>query len=252
MRNWGEGKSYAGQIKRAHYLPNQTHVLEKQTTAIQSYAYMECVREAVARNVSWVAAIDLDEFLVLHTNHTRITDFMNSFCPISSSCGQLSFNWVPFGDKNRTRFIDAPVAKRFMFHGAPETWVKAIANPNAVDADSNKAWLHTFPLKPGWKWLDTSGQSIYTRNERWKFMHNFKKHVDVAALYHFSTLSEEERKAKRCERGDVNNFPPPDWCTNSSISMPQFTGLSYDDSLWKKMTTLLPTYQKYDNASDLG
>uniref|UniRef100_A0A7S2I374 Glycosyltransferase family 92 protein n=1 Tax=Helicotheca tamesis TaxID=374047 RepID=A0A7S2I374_9STRA len=243
LRDWGKDKPYAGNIRVEHFIPGLTHnVTDKgERTKNQDFAYLECIREAIAQNISWVAMFDLDEFLVMH--HTdSVTEFMENHC--QPPCGQVSFNWIPFGSSNRTRYVPVPVTRRFVHCEPVVSWIKAIVDPKAVNR--SLPWLHTFHLAEGRTWLDTTGHVIRTRNKRWNRMHNHRKPTDHAVLNHYFYKSEQEWQAKQCTLGDINNMSRT--CNETRV----FFQSTFDDTAWQILHRLSPHYQMYDNVSDLG
>ena len=73
------------------------------------------------------------------------------------------------------------------------------------------SWVHTFPLKNGRTWKDTSGHTFNVQHwQRWLRLMNANKPTDIAVLHHYKTLSEEEWEYKTCGRNDgltLNGLP---------------------------------------------
>lgn len=207
----------------------------------------------VENNVSWVAGLDVDEFLVLKLDvyKTSLIEFMDEFC--KPPCGQLSINWLLFGSSNRSRYVPVPVTKRFSIRtpSDDENLVKGIADPRAVNVDQSSFWVHTFPLKEGRTQMDTLGKRVNVRpGQRWQMLINTRKPQDVAVLHHYRTLSEEEWTYKNCERNDVNRLSMK--CGVKASEHLQLAGGIYDDSAWQALMRLVPSYEKYDGVADLG
>jgi hypothetical protein len=115
---------------KMHPWPNasRAHAVE-----VQDVVYRDCIQTKKEKGTNLVAAFDEDEFLVLK-NGTNILEFIDEYCPYP--CGQISFNLLPFGMCNRTRYVPVPVTKCFdcsKDFGNP--WVKAIVDPTAVNFD---------------------------------------------------------------------------------------------------------------------
>jgi len=251
MNNWGRDKSYASQIERIHFLPGVTHNISQSmggASKLQSTAFMDCVSYAKENNIDWVAAFDLDEFLVLRSAPFSIVDFMDQYCQYP--CGQISFNWLMFGSNNRSKYVPVPVTKRFPYRTPSAKWeivCKGIADPKAI----GDFWMHTFQLNSSRTWLDTSGMVVATKSL--KMLINDRKPQDVAVLHHYKTLSEGEWHDKNCIRKDVNNYGMKCGTTANSI-LPMKDGMIYDDSAWQILRTLVPDYEIYDKlgVEDLG
>ena len=251
MKDWGIHKPYADQITRMHFLPNVTINVKEykngktEVTKFQDAVYMDCVQSAIDEEIDWVAAFDEDEFLVLR-NSSSILDFMDNHCQYP--CGQMSFNSVPIGSVNRSRYVPVPVTRRFQHRAEPnperDKWVKAIVNPAAVLQE--QFWLHTFPLKKPWVWKDTSGRIISSGNLRWNMQTNLHRPLDEAVLYHFKDLSEEEYNFRHEVRGDVNGLNQTEEYRNQRIFD------VFDDNLWQVLRKSVPTYQQFDNVQDMG
>ena len=259
LKDWGTNKTYAAQIDRIHFIPDVTHNItrfEGVKSEVQSEAFMDCIRNAIENDANWVAGFDLDEFLVLR-NSTSITTFMDQYCKYP--CDQISFNWLMFGPSNRTKYKPVPVTKRFQIripHG-DENLVKGIVNPKAVDSTS--FWVHTFPMKAPYLWLDTTGKSIKAQNwQRWLRLANPNNPQDVAVIHHYKTLSEEEWHDKNCVRQDVNNLPMPCDEKTAAQTLATFNVKGYreiyDDTAWLILKMLLPEYAIYDrlDIEELG
>ena len=67
---------------------------------VQLAAYDRCVKED-AKNNTFIALFDVDEFLVLR-KHDNVVDFMEDHC--NEECGQLSINWKMMGTSNETNY----------------------------------------------------------------------------------------------------------------------------------------------------
>jgi len=73
--------------------------------------------------------------------------------------------------------------------------------------------------------------------------------TNIAALYHYQVLSKEEWIIKNCERGDIMFKKHKQRACNTT---PTDVGTEYDDTAWQTLRQVVPEYQKYDNATDLG
>mmetsp|Transcript_5627 Transcript_5627/g.11628 ORF Transcript_5627/g.11628 Transcript_5627/m.11628 type:complete len:398 (+) Transcript_5627:7-1200(+) len=261
LQGWGHDKPYAHAITRIRFVPGETHNVSTkgEVTYIQDTAYSDCVRAAVRENTDWVAAFDEDEFLILR-NHGTILDFMERYCP--PPCAQISFNWIVFGSNNKTRHVPVPVTRRFLY-SSPRSpkgkWVKSIVDPQAVDL--SRSWIHTFPLKRGRLWKDTTGRVLHGR-KRWHMQFNHQRPVDVAALHHYARKSLQEFHDKTCVRKDVNRIvtnctTPANASTTTAVPVlssddDDIGPVQFDDSAWQRLRRSVPAFQRYDEVQDLG
>jgi len=265
MKNWGINKPYSNGIQRIHFLPNITHKITEYktnkrnnttTTAVtkfQDAVYMDCVRSAKRNGIDWVAAFDVDEFLVLKNYSSSVVEFMEEYCEYP--CGQISFNTIRFGSaENQSRYFPVLVTRRFQYRDNLDDgiYVKAIVNPLAVK--QNEFWIHTFPLNKPWLWKDTSGRTLNSRdkrgnkrrNKRWNMQFNHNRPIDVAVFHHYQILSREEFHDRVTVRQDVNRLSVSHVYPNS-IRFQVF-----DDTAWQILRKLVPSYQKYDNMEKLS
>ena len=75
---------------------------------VQIPAYDQCIKRD-AKNSTFVALIDVDEFVVLK-RHSNIVDFVKAYCDFR--CGQISINWQNMGTSGETKYSAVPVLKR--------------------------------------------------------------------------------------------------------------------------------------------
>ena len=108
---------------------------------VQEKAYERCIKEDAA-NSTYVALIDVDEFLVLKT-FDNVVDFMDHHCS-ELECGELSINWKMMGTSGEKHYTPLPITKRNV-HGQKYGTIKVIVRPSYV-ADNLK-WWHSVALK---------------------------------------------------------------------------------------------------------
>ena len=75
---------------------------------VQIPAYDQCIKRD-AKNSTFVALIDVDEFVVLK-RHSNVVDFVKAYCDFR--CGQISINWQNMGTSGETKYSAVPVLKR--------------------------------------------------------------------------------------------------------------------------------------------
>lgn len=112
----------------------------------QQTAYADALAHISGRE--WMCFLDIDEFLVVNS-HEPIGEFVSGF---DASTGSISFNWVMFYSLDKAGGPE-PVTKRVrLCQGNPH--VKTIARVSAAKG----CGIHTFDLKPGFKYLHCSGR----------------------------------------------------------------------------------------------
>mmetsp|Transcript_22512 Transcript_22512/g.48763 ORF Transcript_22512/g.48763 Transcript_22512/m.48763 type:complete len:258 (-) Transcript_22512:605-1378(-) len=108
----------------------------------QVAAYDRCIKKD-ASNSTFIALIDVDEFLVLNT-FDNVVDFMDHHCDLD--CGQLSINWRMMGTSNEKQYTPVPLLKRNLhFNDATSGTIKVIVRPSYVT--DNLQWRHSVMLK---------------------------------------------------------------------------------------------------------
>mmetsp|Transcript_7232 Transcript_7232/g.14835 ORF Transcript_7232/g.14835 Transcript_7232/m.14835 type:complete len:357 (-) Transcript_7232:52-1122(-) len=211
----------------------------------QVAAYTRCLQRD-ARNETYAALIDADEFVVLF-QHDSVKDFMDRHC--DEECGQISLNWKMMGTSNETHYKPVPVTKRNVHSPGVEGTIKVIVRPDYA-ADGDLGWSHSVKLKKGY-WVDTSGKRIH--NKGWKRQANQNAPTNVALLYHYRYKSEEEHVNKICKRDNVLKATGIHPMCDDEGRRRQYErgmhGTMFDDSAWKKMIQMVPKYAAFDNSS---
>ena len=147
---------------------------------------------------TWVAFIDVDEFIVLR-KHNTIKELLHERC----QTGALVLNWILFGSNGHDTYTPHPVLERFTKRqkGVHEL-TKWIVRINHLDI---MVTPHFGKLLYG-KAYDTNGveatESIHAQGTE-----------DVAAVYHYFTKSKEEFYQK-CERGRADIPEKRDFMTH--------------------------------------
>jgi len=243
LENWYERRTDIQQYVRIIHMPS---------FPVQVTAYKRCIRED-AQNFTFVAMIDIDEFIVLK-KHDNIVDFMVEHC--DEECGQITLNWRQMGTSNETKYRPLPVTKRNVnvhtFTGANKV-VKAIVRPTYVSSWMD--WSHTVMLKKGF-WVDTNGTRIprvFSTNKCCN-PHHHRGPTDVGEIYHYKFKSEEEFYVKSCVRGD--SLLPRGVMTkcghmHNPGNLPR-NGGEFDDSAWKQLKRFVPKYAIFDRMTDVS
>jgi len=202
---------------------------------VQIAAYEQCLfHDAI--NSTYVAMIDVDEFLVLKT-FDNVVDFMDHHCDVH--CGQLSINWKMMGTGNATAYSPVPITKRNVhfdrdMHGT----LKVIVRPSYVDQPLD--WRHSVILKKG-LWFDTNRLRIERKGPKdWRRQVHPLKPGDVAVLYHYAFKSDEELYYKQCVRGDSLHVENAQ-CNNTKY-YPMVRGWRFDDTAWRQLVRMVPKY----------
>jgi len=243
LRKWYEGRSRnADQIDIKHF-PGEARQLE---------SIGDCGKAIKRkRSHSWIAFIDIDEFIVFKESPKKYHNIMDLLDTVSPSAGGLAINWEFFLFNNQTKYEPKPVTKRFQSRGNPEegrdNHVKTIARTSKFASQGNTP--HYVLYTDGAESVDTSGN--YLHEKPW---FNPKLTTDVVVLQHFYTKSIEEFQL-RCARGraDIakqNVLTVPLYCMNKTeimTQLPEAKDRVFDDSAWQVLKESLPeVYAKYD------
>ncbi len=120
----------------------------------QSEAYLNASRN-FGVETKWLAAIDLDEFIVLHEKN-NLREFMAEF----ADCSQVSLRWVIYGSSGHEKQPEGMVLENFRGHEILPSFVpKSIFNPRTVI----DAWVHYMWVCG--KWVDENGKMFGYGNE---------------------------------------------------------------------------------------
>ena len=115
----------------------------------QLKAYRKCVRSHVKRqNHTWVAFLDVDEYLVLKSKATttnnrsdfdppNVSEFLAKYCP----GGSLGINWLVFGTSNQTTYSPLPLTYRFQYHSGVDDHIKSIVKVSDLRAIDSVHWM---------------------------------------------------------------------------------------------------------------
>eukprot|EP00980_Cylindrotheca_fusiformis_P009281 scaffold2032_cov122-Cylindrotheca_fusiformis.AAC.3 len=212
---------------------------------IQIEAYSACIeRLQRERKHSWIAFLDLDEFLVIRDTkkYPYVMDLLDD---LPDHVGGLAMNWVMFQMNNQTHYEPKPVTLRFQHRKEKATnrHVKTIARTEHLwKAHPHHAWYKLFS---GVRSVDTSGHTVWGP-------FNDRMTDDVVAVYHFHTKSLEEYK-ERCKRGKVNQ-PQRKWKDEPSCKSDSFilNKINNDDqtvsdpAAWEILKERVPRYAQYE------
>ncbi len=146
-------------------------------------AYMHFL-QTFAKDFTWAAFFDADEFLVLK-QHACVLDFLRDHCPH----GAVGINWAMYGPCGHFEYTPVPVTQRFQYRAAEiDRHIKSIVKLADVRAFNN---AHFFVCEHGTR--DTSGNAI---ESPW----NDHRTNDVAQLNHYLIKSRNEYH-RRIRRG---------------------------------------------------
>lgn len=163
----------------------------------QMNAYRHFLREH-SQNHTWVAFIDVDEFIVLR-KHLHIHAFLEEMC----GCGSVALNWLYFGSNGLETYDDRPVLERFTKCGtAVSPYIKVIAKIEDIDSMPEPHFVR----------LRESARQRFMNGETCKgtSMYTPGGSVDAlpAVLHHYFTKSraEFEQKMKRGRACDAKKY----------------------------------------------
>ncbi len=151
----------------------------------QWLAYEDGLRELRGK-ATWVAFIDLDEFVVL-PKHESIQDFLREYGHLDA----IAINWKMFGSSGRLTHEPGLVIERFT-RCAPRRFsgnraVKTLAQLDAIEVPR----VHTCHFRDGVRYQTVLGEEIPPNMGKSKVVSH-----DIIRLNHYFTRSREEWEAK--------------------------------------------------------
>jgi hypothetical protein len=181
--------NYKNNIKVIHF-PNNNYKKGVQYMALDNFI----VKYMRTNNITHVAHIDIDEFIVLK-KHNNICDFINEY--IVGDCQGIGMNWRFFGSSNQTEQTNIPVTMRF-------TMCQQLGNPHIktifkIDNFKSYDTCHNVILKKG-KIKSTNGTIITG-----PFNNNIDFNIIQLNHYKCKTLP-EYRLIRTRGRADINSF----------------------------------------------
>ena len=181
------------------YSDNLITVIHFPTKYQQMNAYNHFINNILFNsNISHVACIDIDEFIVLK-KHNNIKDFINEF--ITGDCEGIGMNWRFFGSSgNKEAKTNEPLTKRFtLCQKDGNMHIKTLfKKDNFISFNT----MHDVILSKGFI-KSTNGQVIYG-----PFNHNID--LNYIQLNHYKCKTLEEFKYLST-RGQADRFVnPPD------------------------------------------
>lgn len=226
-------------------IQNHVRLIHFPESPVQNPAYERCIQRD-AKKSTFVALIDVDEFLVLKT-FDNVVDFMEHHCDFR--CGQLSINWQNMGTSNQKQYTPIPVTKRNVHYDksqAMHATIKVIVRPSHVTNPMH--WRHSAMLKKGKRWVDTNYKKHEYKRQDWRRQHNYDQPLDVAVLYHYAFRSEGEFRYKTCVRGtSLHPRGERPMCDNPKYYA-LHNGTEFEDTAWRQLTRMVPKYKKYGEA----
>lgn len=156
--------------------------------AQQIDSYTDCAGRARSDNHTWVAFIDMDEFIVLK-KHQDIVDFLKAHC----DSGSVTLNHQTFFLSGHDKYVDLPVTLRFQCRPHDRMHRNAIVKSIVRLRDLKRTQIrnpHAMLLVNGTS-HDTSGLGPVGPHV------NPRIPTNVTVLNHYYTRSQEEYIAKR-------------------------------------------------------
>lgn len=226
----------------AHHLPGR---------GMQMRAYEECGKMIQrAQSHSWIAFIDLDEFIVLK-EHSHILDLLDT---VPKNAVGLGLNWFIFDFNDQSKYEAKPLLKRFQRREEKVNHhIKSILRVDNFGGDEMEGRFvnpHAFKHKDNHTvTVDTNGQEILPP----KIWFHEGGPTNIAVIHHIHVKSIEEFMY-RCKRGRPHtaNVSSELYCKNETEILKNFNSrvakrkMVMDDSAWKTLTTRVPEYAKYD------
>lgn len=202
---------------------------------------------------SWIAVIDVDEFIVLY-KHQTVLSLLQQHC----QRGSLSIHWLVLGTSQHQTYRPEPVTKRFQHvtneHRDSFKSIIRVADYKNFTYNPHWAELHDNTLRH-----DTSGDWVELRqlwSDKTKFSSKRKTGkkpfpFDVAAVYHYKYKSVEEYRSKLCDRGDVLNLALCDKEINNRHNIPTGDMSHTYQRAYQLLLQNVPKYRNYgvDNST---
>ncbi len=149
---------------------------------IQCAANMDCI-ERFGKHVTWLAAIDVDEFLFVPSGE-KLSTFLQNY----SEFGGLCVNWKKFG----TSHLEEIPADQLLIealihcihpHDRDNRFIKSIVQPKAVKANPS---AHYFTYKKEYEVVDANKNRVNSSS-------NFSTHIllDKIRIHHYWSRTEK-------------------------------------------------------------
>jgi len=217
----------------------------------QQPSIMDCgISIQNARSHSWIAFIDLDEYIVLK-KHKYILDLLHTVD--KKKAGGLALNWLLFDFNNHLKYKPLPMTKRFQRAAlSADQHVKTIVRTDQLRSHCGNphGFIYIDEKLTG---VDTDGKQLDPQ------YFNIGGPTDVAVIHHYYSKSIEEF-ASRCNRGRADirieeiKKEVELYCKNETEIFNSFTSstnpTAFDDSAWVLLKERVPHYAKYDKVKD--
>ncbi len=205
----------------------------------QLAAFRDCAERCRARNRTWAAFFDVDEYLVLR-KHANILSLLHEYC----QSGAVSFNWYLFGTSGLTAYSAEPVTRRFKMRVSHV--IEAVKS--VVKLSDWKGFENPhFPLL-------TSGSQKDTNNRSFVGHRNAKGKMDIASLNHYWSKSTKEFYWKGCVKGRVGEKKDSPFhkenCRGKDLNVSLFS--EYDNSAWLELSRRIPLYSSFNQFYENG
>ena len=150
----------------------------------------------------WISFFDLDEYLVLEPNDTKIQDYLSD--SRFNSCEHIKINWRIFTDNDQLDFEDKHPMERFPIpsgYTKENIHVKSIVR-GGLDYTNMSKNFNPHSVYSFLKACSSSGNLIEGR-----LYYNYPPDLKYAVLYHYVTKSIREFYIKKCRfLGNVTTF----------------------------------------------
>jgi hypothetical protein len=181
-------KEYSTNIKVIH-LPHNNYEKGVQYIALDHFVNHFLYND----NITHVAHIDVDEFIVLK-KHKNICEFIKEY--FVNNCGAIGMNWRFFGSSNQTQKTNIPVTIRFtMCEKNGNRHIKTLFDKNYFVRYDN---VHYIITKPNYYTKSTNGSIINGP---------FNDNIDfnIIQLNHYKSKTFPEfQQARTRQRADIN------------------------------------------------
>ncbi|MCP3972591.1 MAG: glycosyltransferase family 2 protein [Rhodobacteraceae bacterium] len=164
--------------------------------------------EPVLEQAGWIVAMDVDEFINVHTGGGRLPDLFAAM----GEANMISMTWRLFGNSDIEVFEDRPVTEQFtrcaphLIRRPHQAWGLKTLFRNLGYWDSLGVHRPRGPRGDGIKWVNGSGQPMPERMLRTGWRSAMDSYgYDLVTLNHYSVRSVESFLVKR-DRGRVNHL----------------------------------------------
>ncbi|MCA0856670.1 glycosyltransferase family 2 protein [Phaeobacter italicus] len=176
-------------------------------SGIQFAALKKADKHRLTRKADWILALDIDEFVNIHTGNGQISDLLEAL----PDADAVTLTWRLFGNGDTIRYEDRPVTEQFL-RCAPEVihWPWRAAMFKTLYRNNGtyrKTGVHR-PRSPAdeaaldsYRWFDGSGRELDSSFKTQRVFSNYgQANFDLVQLNHYP-LGAMESYVLKADRG---------------------------------------------------